>query len=134
MLFLPLHPSSQQPIGCIFELQLHSSVCPIPVSPALFPFPEMKATWNGHVIAESDTTEEVEGNHYFPPGALRRDFFEESDAHTTCPWKGEAHYYHLTAEGERSEDAAWYYPAPKDAARHIKDHVAFYGSKVDITE
>lgn len=92
----------------------------------------MKATWNGHVLAESDATEEVEGNHYFPPEALNRDFLEESDTHTSCPWKGEASYYDLAADGTREEDAAWYYPAPKDAAKQIKDYVAFYGSKVEV--
>lgn len=93
----------------------------------------MKATWNGHTLAESDATEEVEGNQYFPPEAINRDFFEESDTHTTCPWKGEASYYHLADGDERAEDAAWYYPAPKDAATQIKDHVAFYGDRVEIT-
>jgi uncharacterized protein (DUF427 family) len=93
----------------------------------------MKATWNGHTLAESDATEEVEGNQYFPPEAVNRDFFEESDTQTTCPWKGEASYYHLTDGDERAEDAAWYYPAPKDAAAQIKDHVAFYGDRVEIT-
>ena len=94
----------------------------------------MKATWNGHTLAESDATENVEGNAYFPPESLNRDVLEESDTRTTCPWKGEAHYYHLAADGEREEDAAWYYPAPKDAATQIEDHVAFYGSKVSVTE
>ena len=94
----------------------------------------MKATWNGHTLAESDATEEVEGNRYFPPESLNRDFFEESDTHTTCPWKGEASYYHLASDGKRAEDAAWYYPAPKDAAQNIEDHVAFYGNQVEITE
>ena len=94
----------------------------------------MKVTWMGHTLAESDATVEVEGNAYFPPDALHREFFEESEAHTTCPWKGEASYYHLVAEDAREEDAAWYYPAPKDAAQHIKDYVAFYGSKVDLVE
>ena len=93
----------------------------------------MKATWKGHTLAESDATEEVEGNQYFPPKAINRAFFEESDTRTDCPWKGTARYYHLVADGERAEDAAWYYPAPKDAASQIEDHVAFYGSKVDVS-
>jgi uncharacterized protein (DUF427 family) len=93
----------------------------------------MKATYNGHTLAESDATEEVEGNHYFPPESLDRDLLEESDTRTDCPWKGEAHYFHLTADGERAEDAAWYYPAPKNAAKEIKDHVAFYGNTVEIS-
>lgn len=76
----------------------------------------MKATWNGKTIAESDATVEIEGNHYFPPDSLGRASFEES-AHTTeCPWKGTAHYYHVIADGARNENAAWYYPAPKESA------------------
>jgi uncharacterized protein (DUF427 family) len=86
----------------------------------------MKAIWNGEVIAESDATEVVEGNHYFPLGAVHQEYLRESDHHTTCPWKGEASYYHLEVDGETNENAAWTYPAPKDAARQIKDHVAFW--------
>ncbi len=87
-----------------------------------------KAEWNGQVIAESETFEEVEGNVYFPPDALKRELLQESQKHTTCFWKGRASYYHLAVDGEQLQDAAWYYPDPKPKARHIKDHVAFYGS------
>jgi uncharacterized protein (DUF427 family) len=86
-----------------------------------------KAVWNGVVLAESDHTEMVEGNHYFPPQSINRDYFRDSDRHTTCPWKGVASYYDITAEGQAIQNAAWYYPEPKAAASNIKDHVAFYG-------
>jgi len=85
-----------------------------------------RATWNGAVVAESDAAEIVEGNHYFPPESLNDEYFKPSDHHSTCPWKGEASYYHLEVEGETNENAAWYYPAPKEAASKIKDHVAFW--------
>jgi len=93
----------------------------------------MKAIWNDTVLAESDDTVVVEGNHYFPPNALRREHFRESDHHTTCPWKGKASYYTLVADGEVNENAAWTYPEPKDAAAQIKDHVAFWRG-VKVTE
>lgn len=86
----------------------------------------MKATWNGAVIAESDDTVVVEGNHYFPPGSLNHDYLEASNTTTGCPWKGTASYYTVVVDGERNADAAWYYPTPKDAASQIKDHVAFW--------
>lgn len=86
----------------------------------------MKAVWNGAVLAESDDTVVVEGNHYFPPAALHREHFAPSSKHTTCPWKGEASYYDVVVNGETNAGAAWYYPAPKDAAAEIKDHVAFW--------
>ena len=85
-----------------------------------------KATWNGELLAESDSTELVEGNHYFPADSIRRELFEESDTTTICPWKGQASYYHVTVNGEVNRDAAWYYPNPSDAASHIRDHVAFW--------
>ena len=91
----------------------------------------MKATWNDTVVAESDKTVVVEGNHYFPPETIIREYFQPSTTHTTCPWKGEASYYNVVANGETNEDAAWYYPQPKEAAAEIKDHVAFWrGVKV----
>lgn len=93
----------------------------------------MKAILNGTVLAESDNTKVVEGNHYFPPESVKREHFETSDHHTTCPWKGEASYYHVATDGQRKENLAWYYPDPKDAAQEIKDHVAFYGD-VEVTE
>ena len=84
------------------------------------------ARWKGHVLAESDTFEEVEGNVYFPPASLKKEFFESSDKKTFCGWKGEASYYTVVVDGERNEDAAWFYPEPKSAASNIKDHVAFW--------
>jgi uncharacterized protein (DUF427 family) len=86
----------------------------------------MKAIWNGQVLAESDHTRIVEGNHYFPPESLRREFFEPSDTHTHCPWKGDASYHSVVVDGERNPDAAWYYPTPKQAAAEISDHIAFW--------
>ncbi len=85
-----------------------------------------KAIWNGKVIADSDTFEEVEGNIYFPQTTLRREFLRESATRTHCSWKGEAHYYDLLVDGEPNRDAAWFYPDPKPAAAHIKDHIAFW--------
>lgn len=86
----------------------------------------MKAIWNGAVLAESDKTIVVEGNHYFPPESVKREYLQPSDTHTTCPWKGVASYYHVVVNGQVNQDAAWYYPEPKEAARHIKDYVAFW--------
>ncbi len=91
----------------------------------------MKAIWNGAVLAESDDTVVVEGNHYFPPESIQRQYFVESDSHTRCPWKGLASYYTIEVEGQRNADAAWHYPDPSSAAAEIKDHVAFWkGVKV----
>src|SRR2546423_5897972 len=93
---------------------------------------QMKATWNGAVLAESDDTVVVEGNHYFPPDSVKREHFRESETHTVCPWKGTASYYDVVVGGDVNRDAAWYYPQPKDAARQIKDRVAFWrGVKVE---
>ncbi|MEP1152372.1 MAG: DUF427 domain-containing protein [Balneola sp.] len=86
----------------------------------------MKAVWNGKTIAESSNTIVVENNHYFPADSINKEFFIESDYHTTCPWKGEASYKSIQVDGETNTDAAWYYPAPKDAAKEIKDHFAFW--------
>ena len=85
-----------------------------------------KALWNGATLAESDSVEMVEGNVYFPPAAIKREYFQSSDTHTTCPWKGVASYYNVVVAGKNNPDAAWYYPTPKDAAKQIKDHVAFW--------
>ena len=85
-----------------------------------------RATWNGAVIAESDRYETVEGNVYFPPEALNRDYLRESQTHTVCGWKGTASYYDLVVDGKTNSDAAWYYPQPMDAAANIRDHVAFW--------
>jgi uncharacterized protein (DUF427 family) len=92
----------------------------------------MKAVWHDAVIAESDDTVVVEGNHYFPPDAINRENFKSSDTHTTCPWKGEASYYDVVVGDQTNKDAAWYYPQPKEAAGQIKDYVAFWkGVKVE---
>ena len=85
-----------------------------------------KAIWNGTVLAESDETIEIEGNQYFPPDSVNRQFLEDSNTQSTCPWKGKASYYHIIVNNERNPDAAWYYPAPSDAAAQIKNHVAFW--------
>lgn len=85
-----------------------------------------KATWNGVVLAESDKTEVVEGNQYFPADSVKREYFKETSTHSTCPWKGLASYYTIEVNGKENKDAAWYYPEPKDAAKQIKDHVAFW--------
>lgn len=86
----------------------------------------MKATWNDQVIAQSNETKVVEGNQYFPPEAVKKAFLKESSHTTTCPWKGTAHYYHVEVDGKTNNNAAWYYPQPKEAAIQIKDHVAFW--------
>jgi uncharacterized protein (DUF427 family) len=85
-----------------------------------------KATWNGAVLAESDDTVVVEGNHYFPAASVNWDLFQPSDTHTVCGWKGTASYQSVVVDGEVNADAAWYYPEPKDAAAEITDHVAFW--------
>jgi uncharacterized protein (DUF427 family) len=85
-----------------------------------------KAIWNGAVLANSDNTVIIEGNHYFPADSLDEQFFRESPATSTCGWKGEASYYDLVVEGAVNEQAAWFYPNPKPAALEIKDHVAFW--------
>lgn len=92
----------------------------------------VRATWNGAVLAESADTVVVEGNHYFPAGALRSEYFSDSATTTVCPWKGTAHYYTVTVDAQVNPDAAWYYPDPKSAAGQIKDRVAFWkGVKVE---
>lgn len=84
------------------------------------------ATWNGTVIAESDQTIMIEGNHYFPADAVRWDLLQESSRHTTCPWKGRAGYYDIVVDGETNRDAAWTYPKPKSAAAEIAGYLAFW--------
>ena len=86
----------------------------------------MKAIFNGVAIAQSDDTIVVEGNHYFPPESLHQEYFQPSDKHTACPWKGLASYYNVVVDGKINKDAAWYYPDPKPAAKQIKDRVAFW--------
>jgi len=91
----------------------------------------MKAIWENTVLAESDHTVVVEGNHYFPPASIKREYFTASDTHSTCHWKGVASYYDVKVGDKTNADAAWYYPEPKEAAKRIKDHVAFWrGVKV----
>lgn len=92
----------------------------------------MKAVWNATVIAESNNTIVVEGNHYFPPEALKREYFQPSETHTVCGWKGTASYYNVVVNGDVNKDAAWYYPETKEAANHIKGYIAFWkGVKVE---
>ncbi|MEX2350184.1 MAG: DUF427 domain-containing protein [Flavobacteriaceae bacterium] len=86
----------------------------------------MKAIWNETIIAESEQTVEVEGNHYFPPEDVKTQYLKPSDTHTECPWKGQASYYTLEVNGITNPDAAWYYPEPKEAAEKIKGYTAFW--------
>lgn len=93
----------------------------------------MKAIYNGKVLAQSEDTVVVENNHYFPESSLNKEYFLPSDKHTTCPWKGLASYYTINVDGSENPDAAWFYPEPKDAAKEIKNHVAFWKG-VEITQ
>lgn len=86
----------------------------------------MKAIWNGEIIAESDQTIVIENNHYFPADSIKKEYFKESDSHTTCPWKGVASYYTLVVNGSENKDAAWYYPEVSALAKGIKGSVAFW--------
>jgi len=92
----------------------------------------MKAQWNGVVLAESSDTIVIDNNHYFPPDSINKEYFSPSPTHTTCPWKGEASYYNIQVNGEVNEDAAWYYPDPKEAAKSFKGHLAFWKG-VEVT-
>jgi uncharacterized protein (DUF427 family) len=92
----------------------------------------MRVVWNNTVLAESDETVVVEGNHYFPADSIISEYFRPSETHTTCPWKGLASYYDVMVSDQVNKDAAWYYPEPKDAAKEIKGRVAFWkGVKVE---
>lgn len=93
----------------------------------------MKALWNGHLLAESDDTVIVDNNHYFPVSSIKWEYFVPSDKNTRCFWKGEASYYSIVVNGEENKDAAWYYPAPKKAAKDIKDRIAFWRG-VEVAE
>ncbi|TDK68492.1 DUF427 domain-containing protein [Sapientia aquatica] len=93
----------------------------------------MKAIWNNEIIASSDNTVVVEGNHYFPPASLTMQYFKPSDKHTVCPWKGTASYYDVEVNGKANKDAAWFYPDTKSAADNIKGYVAFWRG-VDVVE
>lgn len=84
------------------------------------------ATWNNKVLAKSDKTIEVEGNQYFPPDAINKEYFKESAKTTTCPWKGEAHYFDVVVDGNTNAAAAWFYPDPKSEASKIKGYIAFW--------
>jgi uncharacterized protein (DUF427 family) len=92
-----------------------------------------KAIWNGEVLAESDSTEIVEGNHYFPPDSVNRELFVTSETQSNCPWKGIASYYHIRVGEQVNSDAAWYYPEPKAAASQIKDRIAFWKG-IEVTD
>ena len=85
-----------------------------------------KAIWKGAVVAESDNCEIVEGNYYFPPDTIKAEYFQPSNTHTICSWKGEASYYTLRVDGQDNKDAAWYYPDPKPKAQNIKGYIAFW--------
>ncbi len=92
----------------------------------------MKAIWNDQIIAESDKTIVVEGNHYFPYNSIKSDFFQDSDTHTTCSWKGVASYKTIIVNDKINKDAAWFYPEPKAAASEIKNYIAFWkGVKIE---
>jgi uncharacterized protein (DUF427 family) len=92
----------------------------------------MKAIWNNTIIAESKETVVVENNQYFPPSSINKDYFKPSEMHSACPWKGKASYYSLEVDGQTNKDAAWFYPAPKDAAKQITGYVAFWkGVKIE---
>lgn len=86
----------------------------------------MKAIWRDAILATSDDTIVVEGNHYFPPDSLNMEYFKSSEIHTVCPWKGTASYYDVDVNGELNAGAAWYYPNPMDAAMNIKGYIAFW--------
>jgi uncharacterized protein (DUF427 family) len=86
----------------------------------------LRAVWNGAVLAESEHTAKVEGNHYFPAGSLHREYFAASPTTSICPWKGQARYHHVSVDGTVNRDAAWYYPQPSPAASAIAGHVAFW--------
>lgn len=86
----------------------------------------VKAIWKGKVIAETDNFEIVEGNYYFPPNSIKKEYLKESKTHTTCPIKGVASYYDIVVDGDVNKDAAWYYPNPKPVAKKIKDYLAFW--------
>ncbi|OOG66172.1 hypothetical protein B0E46_01375 [Rhodanobacter sp. B04] len=92
----------------------------------------MRAIWKGAVLAESDDTVVVEGNHYFPADALSQEHFRATDHQSVCPWKGTASYYDVIVDGDVNAHAAWYYPTPKEAAREIKGRVAFWRG-VEVT-
>lgn len=92
----------------------------------------MKAVWKGAVLAQSDRTEVVEGNQYFPPDAIDKQYFKSSETHSVCPWKGTASYYSVEVNGDRNPDAAWFYPQASEKAKNIEGYVAFWKG-VEVT-
>lgn len=86
----------------------------------------MKALWNDKVIAESESTIKVEGNYYFPPESIKKEYFQESNSTSRCIWKGKANYLSVTVEGKTNQDCAWYYPKPSFLAKKIANHIAFW--------
>lgn len=94
----------------------------------------MKVLWKDSIIAESETTQKVEGNHYFPPSDVNKELLQNSNTEYHCPWKGDAAYHHLVINGDKLEDAAWSYPEPKKAARNIAGYYAFDSRKVKVTD
>ena len=86
----------------------------------------MKAIWNGKIIAESNETINIENNYYFPADSVNKEYLENSETHTVCPWKGQASYYNLVVDGKVNKDAAWYYPQPKPLAKSIQNYIAFW--------
>ena len=93
----------------------------------------VKAIWNGAMLAESDQTIIVEGNHYFPPDAIKSEYFQDNSSHTICSWKGVASYYDVTVDSKTNNNAAWYYPSPQPAAEKISGYIAFWHG-VDVRE
>ena len=93
----------------------------------------VKAIWNGTMLAESDKTIVVEGNHYFPPDTIREEYFHDSSTHTICGWKGVASYYDVTVDGKTNNNAAWYYSSPQPAAEKVSGYIAFWHG-VDVRE
>ena len=93
----------------------------------------MKAIWKGQLIAESDDTLVIENNHYFPIESVKKEFLEDSSHSSHCPWKGDASYYHLNVDGQKNENAVWYYADPSEMAKGIKDRVAFWKG-VEVTK
>lgn len=93
----------------------------------------IKAIWNNKIIAESDDIVSLEGNFYFPISSLKKEYIKESQFNSTCPWKGKAAYYSIEVNGKTNKDAAWYYPEPNNAAKEIRDRVAFWKG-VEITD
>ncbi|NEO28531.1 MAG: DUF427 domain-containing protein [Kamptonema sp. SIO4C4] len=93
-----------------------------------------KASINGIILAESDNCEKVEGNYYFPPNSIKKEYFTPSKTHTICPWKGKAEYFNLVVDGQEWTDAAWCYPETREKAKQIEGYIAFYKTKVQVED